>query len=246
MRRRMSPSRSAGWIVAAAIAIAAPLGAGLWLESAQRPAGWPGPGRAAASEAAPGASLPPFSLPASLPASQPADHLAEKPGAFAQPAGAPAPHEPLVIKRVLPIAGPIKYGEWHWDEAGVPAGPLRITVDLQARVISVFRAGYEIGAAAALVGTPAHPTPLGTFPILSRERHNVSEKYNNAPMPWTLRLTASGVAIHGGSTVEAGYASHGCIGVPDPFASRLYAIARPGDLVIITDGQRTGMGGSLG
>lgn len=155
------------------------------------------------------------------------------------------PDNPFVIKRVLPIDGPIRYGEWHWDDQGVPDGPLIVTVDLQARVISVFRDGYEIGAAAALLGTDSHPTPTGVFPILTKERHNVSEKYNNAPMPWTLRLTWDGIAIHGGSTVELGYASHGCIGVPDEFVSRLYDIARVGDVVIITDGVRTGVGGSL-
>lgn len=155
------------------------------------------------------------------------------------------PDNPFVIKRVLPIEGPIRYGEWHWDDEGVPDGPLVMTVDLEARVISVFRDGYEIGAAAALLGTESHPTPTGTFPILTKERHNVSEKYNNAPMPWTLRLTWDGIAIHGGSTVELGYASHGCIGVPDEFVSRLYDIAEVGDVVIITDGVRTGVGGSL-
>ncbi len=155
------------------------------------------------------------------------------------------PDDPFVIKRVLPIEGPIKYGEWHWDDEGVPDGPLVMTVDLQARVISVFQGGYEIGAAAALLGTPEHPTPTGTFPILTKERHNVSEKYGNAPMPWTLRLTWDGVAVHGGSTVEVGYASHGCIGVPDEFASRLFDIAKVGDVVIITDGVMTGVGGSL-
>ena len=155
------------------------------------------------------------------------------------------PENPFVIKRVLPIDGPIRYGEWHWDDEGVPDGPLIMTVDLEARVISVFRDGYEIGAAAALLGTESHPTPTGVFPILTKERHNVSEKYNNAPMPWTLRLTWDGIAIHGGSTVELGYASHGCIGVPDEFVSRLYDIARVGDVVIITDGVRTGVGGSL-
>ena len=152
---------------------------------------------------------------------------------------------PFVIKRILPIDGPIRYGEWHWDEEGVPDGPLVVTVDLQARVISVFRNGYEIGAAAALIGSPDHPTPVGTFPILTKERHNVSEQYNNAPMPWTLRLTWDGVAIHGGSTVERGYASHGCVGVPDEFASRIFAEARVGDRVIITDGQRATVGSPL-
>lgn len=151
----------------------------------------------------------------------------------------------LVIRRVLPIDGPIKYGEWYWDDEGVPDGPLIMTVDLEARVLSVFKSGYEIGAAAVLLGTEEHPTPLGTFPILTKERHNISEKYDNAPMPWTLRLTWDGVAIHGGSEVENGYASHGCIGVPDELAARLFSIARKGDKVIITRGKQAGIGTPL-
>jgi lipoprotein-anchoring transpeptidase ErfK/SrfK len=163
----------------------------------------------------------------------------------AAPAPAPSP-EPFTIKRILPIDGPIKYGEWHWDESGAPAkGPIVVTVDLEARVMSVFRDGYEIGATAVLLGTDEHPTPLGVFPILSKERHNVSEIYGNAPMPWTLRLTNDGVAIHGGSTVELGWASHGCIGTPDEFVSRLFAIARVGDRVIVTRGQKASVGTPL-
>jgi hypothetical protein len=149
------------------------------------------------------------------------------------------------VRRVLPIEGPIKYGEWHWDDEGVPEGPLLVTVDLQARVISVFRGGYEIGAAAVMLGTDEHPTPVGTFPILSKNRHNVSEKYGNAPMPWSLFLTSDGVAIHGGHAVENGYASHGCVAVPNELAERLFAIARKGDKVVITDGKRIGMGDSI-
>lgn len=163
------------------------------------------------------------------------------------PAPVPAPSpEPFVIKRILPIDGPIRYGEWHWNEDGAPAeGPLVITVDLEARVLSVFRDGYEIGAAAVLLGTDEHPTPTGIFPILTKERHNISEKYGNAPMPWTLRLTWDGVAIHGGSRVERGYASHGCIGTPDAFVSKLYAIASKGDRVIITRGKKAELGTPL-
>ena len=156
------------------------------------------------------------------------------------------PDPDFVIKRILPIEGPMKYGEWHWDTDGVPEdGKLVVTVDLEARVISAFRGGYEIGAAVAMLGTDEHPTPVGTFPILTKERHNVSEKYGNAPMPWTLRLTWDGIAIHGGSEVENGYASHGCIAVPDEFADRLFDIAQKGDVVIITDGKRLTLGDAI-
>jgi len=162
-----------------------------------------------------------------------------------EPAPAAESDDPFVIKSILPIEGTIRYGEWFWDESNAPAtGELVMTVDLDARVISVFRDGHEIGTAVALLGTTSHPTPLGSFPILTKERDNVSEKYNNAPMPWTLRLTWDGIAIHG-SPVANGYASHGCIGVPDPFAEKLFEIAKRGDKVVITRGQMATIGDRL-
>lgn len=164
---------------------------------------------------------------------------------LASPAPKPAPrasNDPFVIKSILPIEGSIRYGDWFWDESAAPAaGKLVVTVDLEARVISAFRDGHEIGTAVALLGTQSHPTPLGTFPILTKEKDNVSEKYNNAPMPHTLRLTWDGIAIHG-SPVMNGYASHGCIGVPDEFAAMLFAAAKRGDKVIITRGKMVGVG----
>ncbi len=155
---------------------------------------------------------------------------------------AAASRNAFVVKSILPIEGTIRYGDWFWDESAAPqAGKLVITVDLAARVISAFRDGHEIGTAVVLVGTQDHPTPLGSFPILTKERDNVSEKYNNAPMPWTLRLTRDGIAIHG-SPVMNGYASHGCIGVPDEFAAKLFAATKRGDTVIITRGRMIGLG----
>ena len=154
-------------------------------------------------------------------------------------------NDPFVIKSILPIEGSIRYGDWFWDESAAPrTGKLVITVDLEARVISAFRDGHEIGTAVVLVGTQAHPTPLGSFPILTKEKDNVSEKYNNAPMPHTLRLTWDGIAIHG-SPVMNGYASHGCIGVPDEFAAKLFAAASRGDKVIITRGKMVGVGDKI-
>ena len=176
----------------------------------------------------------------------PAEPVFESAPAY-EPAPAPTPvalasDDPFVIKSILPIEGSIRYGDWFWDEsAAPPTGKLVITVDLEARVISAFRDGHEIGTAVALLGTRKHPTPVGTFPILTKERNNVSEKYSNAPMPFTLRLTWDGIAIHG-SPVLNGYASHGCIGVPDEFAAKLFAAAGRGDKVIITRGRMIGVG----
>ncbi len=161
--------------------------------------------------------------------------------AIAQSTGSGSSSGQMVVKRVLPISGPIKYGEWFWDTDGVPPGKIVMTVDLDARVISVFRGGYEIGAAAVLLGTQEHPTPLGTFPIRYKMRNNVSEKYNNAPMPFSMFLTRDGVALHG-SPVRNGYASHGCIGLPNDFAAKVFAVASKGDKVIITRGETLKLG----
>lgn len=169
--------------------------------------------------------------------------IAAKPKpAAAKPA--PAQDERFVIKRILPIDGPIKYGEWHWDEAGAPAGQIVITVDLEARVLSVFRGGYEIGATAVLLGTGEKPTPLGVFPITQKNKDHFSNIYTGAPMPYMQRLTDDGITLHG-SKVELGYASHGCVGMPEPFAAKLFATTHIGDKVYITRGKQVGVGDNL-
>jgi lipoprotein-anchoring transpeptidase ErfK/SrfK len=166
--------------------------------------------------------------------------------AAAKPAPAPLPKkdEPFVIKRILPIDGPIRYGQWHWDDKDVPAGPIVVTVDLEARVLSVFRAGYEIGATAVLLGTEDKPTPLGVYPITQKDKDHVSNIYTGAPMPFMQRLTDDGITLHG-SNVELGYASHGCVGMPNDFAAKLFATTKLGDKVYITRGKQVGMGDSL-
>ncbi len=156
---------------------------------------------------------------------------------------APKPDERFVIKRILPISGPIKYGEWHWDDANVPEGPIVVTVDLDARVISVFRNGYEIGASAVLLGTQEKPTPIGVFPIMGKERHHTSNLYD-APMPYMQRLTNDGITLHA-TKVEWGYASHGCIGMPEDFAKKVFETTHVGDKVYITRGKTAGLGDSL-
>ena len=177
--------------------------------------------------------------------------LDEQTGSFA-PESAPAPgrpaaparRQPFTIKRILPITEPIRYGQWFWDERGVPAGPIVVTVDLDARVLSIFRGGYEIGTTAVLLGSQEKPTPLGIFPITQKQVTHFSNIYGGAPMPYMQRLTNDGVTIHA-TSVANGYASHGCVGVPLDFAKKLYATTHLGDRVYITRGKQVGLGDSL-
>jgi hypothetical protein len=139
------------------------------------------------------------------------------------------------IKSLLNITSPLKYGEYIWDDHGVPPGKIWILVDLKGQLISVFRGRYEIGTAVTLYGAPQYPTPTGHFRVLARMKDHVSRTYDNAPMPYTLRLTNDGVSIHGNNVLE-GYASHGCVGVPLDFAKKLFGQARVGDEVFILRG----------
>jgi L,D-transpeptidase catalytic domain len=141
------------------------------------------------------------------------------------------------IATLLDIRSPLKYGEYRWNDAGVPAGPVWISVDLQRQLISIFRGPNEIGTAVILYGANTNETPTGTFPILAKLRDHRSVTYGEAPMPYTLRLTPDGVSIHG-SNVRDGYATHGCIGVPVAFAAKLFNAASKGDEVVIVDGSR--------
>lgn len=155
------------------------------------------------------------------------------------PAPSPAPTA-YTVKRILPIDGPLRYGDWHWDEAGAPAGPIVITVDLAARVLSVFRDGHEIGATAIIYGADEKPTPLGVFPVTQKDADHVSNLYG-APMPYMLRMTDDGISIHG-AEVTPEYMTHGCVGVPTPFARKLFGQVKLGDKVIVTRGERLSVG----
>lgn len=142
----------------------------------------------------------------------------------------------LLVKRVLQIDGPFRHGDYVWNEDDAPrAGPVVVTIDLKAETLSVFRDGYEIGAAVILYGATDKPSPLGAFPITQKDADHVSNLYG-APMPYALRLTSDGVFIHG-SDVKYGNATHGCIGVPTPFAKKLFGVTKMGDIVVITNGK---------
>ena len=135
------------------------------------------------------------------------------------------------VSTLLAVPGRMQYGDYRWDDKGVVKGPTWVRVDLKSQIISVFRGGDEIGTAVILYGADGLPTPTGKFPILAKLKDHRSQTYD-APMPYTLRLTADGVSIHG-SNVRWGYATHGCIGVPTAFAAKLFENVSVGDEVLI-------------
>ncbi len=141
------------------------------------------------------------------------------------------------VDQPIYLQEPLDYGYYFWDERYFKAsgrrGPVQIVIDLDAEQLYVYRANIEIARTKVTRGWDQHETPTGTFPILEKDKDHYSSTYNNAPMPYNLRLTWPGVAIHG-ADVDNISATHGCIGVPLEFAEMLFANTRVGDKVLIT------------
>jgi hypothetical protein len=154
-----------------------------------------------------------------------------------RPVMAPGPRTVAEVRvlRELPVSGWLEPGRYIWDDRGVPAGPTTIVVNIRGRVLSAYRSGIEVGRSSLIYGADDKPTPFGAFDILQKDAHHVSRTYGNAPMPYTLRLTNDGVSIHG-SEMGDDLATHGCIGLPRPFAAKLFASAHVGDRVIVWRG----------
>ena len=114
----------------------------------------------------------------------------------------------------------------------VSKGPLQIIISIADQRISVYDNGALIARSSVSTGVQGHPTPLGVFSVISKERWHRSNIYSAAPMPYMQRITWSGIALHAG--VLPGHpASHGCIRMTNDFAIRLWHLTKRGTRVII-------------
>ena len=173
---------------------------------------------------------------------------ARAPAATTATVAAPKPVAPTVqkasakpgkpAKSAKPAAPPrlpvLKPGQFLWTPELVPEGPVVMVVSLPEQRISVYRNGVRIGVSTVSTGRRGFETGTGVFPILERQREHFSNLYDDAPMPFMLRLTWSGTALHAGK-VPAYPASHGCIRLPAAFAEKLYDASRRGVIVVVAD-----------
>jgi len=117
-----------------------------------------------------------------------------------------------------------------------PQMPLIITVSIQKQQVKVYDANGFFAEAPVSTGMSGHPTPMGVFSVIEKDRYHHSNIYSGAPMPFMQRITWSGVAMHAG--VLPGYpASHGCIRMPESFAIKMWGWTKMGARVIVTPGE---------
>jgi hypothetical protein len=122
---------------------------------------------------------------------------------------------------------------WRADAASA-TGPLRVLVSLPLQIAFVFKGSALVGVSSVSTGAAGHDTPTGTFTILQKDKDHKSSLYDEAPMPYMLRLTWDGVALHAGK-VTGEPASHGCVRLPAAFARKLFDMADLGATVSVVD-----------
>jgi L,D-transpeptidase-like protein len=130
----------------------------------------------------------------------------------------------------------LKPGEFTWNGDAQTSGPIVVVMSLTEQRAYVYRNGVRIGVSTVSSGKSGYDTPTGVFTVLQKDADHRSSKYNNAAMPYTERLTWSGVALHAGGL--PGYpSSHGCIHLPSEFARRLFAVSPMGMTVVVASEQ---------
>jgi hypothetical protein len=115
------------------------------------------------------------------------------------------------------------------------SGPLILAISIGSQRVTVYDNGTPIAVSQISTGVPGHPTPMGIFSVIQKQRWHQSNIYSGAPMPYMQRITWSGIAMHAG-VVPGHPASHGCIRLPERFAVRLWGLTKVGARVVITRG----------
>lgn len=128
----------------------------------------------------------------------------------------------------------LKPGQFVWTPEVAPEGPLVIVISLPQQRAYVYRNGVEIGVTTVSTGRKGFETPTGVFRVLEKDIDHRSNLYNDAPMPFMLRLTWGGVALHAGYDPGRPQ-SHGCVRLPLAFARSLFETVPLGSQVIVTD-----------
>ena len=114
----------------------------------------------------------------------------------------------------------------------MPKGPLQLVVSIGTQTVTLFSNGVRVAQGPVSTGVTGHPTPMGVFSVIEKDRYHHSNLYSNAPMPYMQRITWSGVALHEG--VLPGHpASHGCIRMSHDFAQKLWRVTKLGVRVIV-------------
>jgi len=105
---------------------------------------------------------------------------------------------------------------------------LLIEIDKSAQQMTVTHNGERLYTWPVSTGNEEYDTPSGTFTPFRMEIDHRSDEWDNAPMPYSIFFTDTGVAVHG--TYERrslGRAvSHGCVRLSVKSAATLWKLVK--------------------
>src|SRR5262245_44491041 len=112
---------------------------------------------------------------------------------------------------------------------GVPcSAAAKACIDLSANTSWLTQNGaVTYGGVPITTGKPGYETPPGTFHVTYKDIDHWSHAYN-APMPYSVFFTDTGIAFHEGSLSAQ---SHGCVHLSPEAARAYYNALHPGDVV---------------
>ncbi|WKD59821.1 L,D-transpeptidase [Corynebacterium caspium] len=140
------------------------------------------------------------------------------------PTPAPAPQAPS------PVPGPAPASPQLNSPCPVTA---RACVDLRGGRTWLQRDGkVEYGPVVMSAGAPSPETetPTGSFRVNRKVRHEISRLFNDAPMPYSVYFTHTGIAFHQG---DVRLLSHGCIHLRSQDAAEYFSRLNIGDEVFV-------------
>ena len=112
----------------------------------------------------------------------------------------------------------------------------KVFVDLTLQKAYAIEDGVTIFEGRISSGKRGYETPTGEFKILQKKRKHESNLYpkpnGGAKMPYMMRLTWDGVAMHQGYVAKRP-ASHGCIRLRRKFARKLFGWVEKGTVVSV-------------
>ena len=107
----------------------------------------------------------------------------------------------------------------------------RACVDLAGQRTWLQKDGnVEYGPITMSSGAQGWETPRGTHKVTRKVKDEISREFHNAPMPYSVYFTNTGVAFHAG---RVDWLSHGCIHLNHDDAVTYFNSLKPGDVVFV-------------
>lgn len=117
-----------------------------------------------------------------------------------------------------------------------------VIVDLSEQMAYALEDGDIVFQGRISSGKSGHETPEGDFTVLQKKRHHTSNLWpkpkGGAKMPYMLRLTNTGIAMHLGYVPKRA-ASHGCIRLKNGFAQKMFKWIKVGTRVYVEGDARS-------